>query len=122
MEWNDLPFGETVFRQYLPDHAGDAVNYWNLILFNEHEREDGHADVADAQKSVHALRGARLPGGMSADGAIVQYTNGIVDFQQANCIGCGLLHYRSPFDIPKMNPKTNRVFKARCARIALAKG
>ena len=26
-----------------------------------------------------------------ADGAIVQYTNGIVDFQQENCIGCQVL-------------------------------
>ncbi len=46
-----------------------------------------------------------------ADGAIVQYTNGIVDFQQANCIGCGYCITGCPFDIPKMNPKTNRVFK-----------
>jgi len=41
----------------------------------------------------------------------VQYTNGIVDFQQANCIGCGYCITGCPFDIPKMNPKTNRVFK-----------
>jgi formate dehydrogenase beta subunit len=46
-----------------------------------------------------------------ADGAIVQYTNGIVDFQQANCIGCGYCITGCPFDIPKMNPKTHRVFK-----------
>ena len=25
MEWNDLPFRETVFRQHLPDHARDGV-------------------------------------------------------------------------------------------------
>src|SRR5258707_1307417 len=54
------------------------------------------------------------PGCLAAcpsDGAIVQYTNGIVDFQQANCIGCGYCITGCPFDIPKMNPKTNRVFK-----------
>jgi formate dehydrogenase beta subunit len=34
-----------------------------------------------------------------------------VDFQQANCIGCGYCITGCPFDIPKMNPKTNRVFK-----------
>ena len=41
MEWNDLPFGKTVFDnsyQTMPDTRWD---YWNLILFNEHEQENG---------------------------------------------------------------------------------
>ena len=38
-----------------------------------------------------------------ADGAIVQYTNGIVDFQQENCIGCQYCVSGCPFDIPKFN-------------------
>ena len=28
-------------RQLLPDHAGDGLEYWNLIKFNEVERSDG---------------------------------------------------------------------------------
>lgn len=46
-----------------------------------------------------------------ADGAIIKYENGIVDFQQENCIGCGYCISGCPFDIPKFNPKTNKVFK-----------
>ena len=46
-----------------------------------------------------------------SDGAIVQYTNGIVDFQQANCIGCGYCITGCPFNIPKFNPETKRVYK-----------
>jgi formate dehydrogenase beta subunit len=46
-----------------------------------------------------------------ADGAIVQYANGIVDFQQANCIGCGYCVSGCPFDIPKFNPATKKMFK-----------
>jgi formate dehydrogenase beta subunit len=46
-----------------------------------------------------------------ADGAIVQYTNGIVDFNQANCIGCQYCVTGCPFDIPKFNPETKKVFK-----------
>ena len=42
-----------------------AWNYWNLIKFNEHEREDGSMHAADAQRSVHALRGSGMPGGVS---------------------------------------------------------
>jgi formate dehydrogenase beta subunit len=46
-----------------------------------------------------------------ADGAIIKYQNGIVDFQQENCIGCGYCISGCPFDIPKFHPKTNKVFK-----------
>ena len=46
-----------------------------------------------------------------ADGAIVQYANGIVDFQQANCIGCGYCITGCPFNIPKFSPTARKVFK-----------
>jgi formate dehydrogenase iron-sulfur subunit len=46
-----------------------------------------------------------------ADGAIVQYQNGIVDFQQENCIGCQLCTSGCPFNVPKFNPGTKKVYK-----------
>jgi formate dehydrogenase beta subunit/formate dehydrogenase gamma subunit len=46
-----------------------------------------------------------------AEGAIVQYTNGIVDFQQDHCIGCGYCMTGCPFNIPKFDPVSKRVFK-----------
>ena len=46
-----------------------------------------------------------------ADGAIVQYTNGIVDFQQDHCIGCGYCVSGCPFNIPKFNRTTKKMFK-----------
>ena len=46
-----------------------------------------------------------------ADGAIVQYANGIVDFHQENCIGCEFCVSGCPFDIPKFNPATKKVYK-----------
>jgi formate dehydrogenase beta subunit len=46
-----------------------------------------------------------------SDGAIVQYTNGIVDFQQENCIGCQYCVSGCPFDIPKFNQITKKVYK-----------
>jgi formate dehydrogenase beta subunit len=46
-----------------------------------------------------------------APGAIVQYTNGIVDFQQDQCIGCGYCMTGCPFNVPKFSPSTRRVYK-----------
>ena len=41
-----------------------------------------------------------------APGAIVQYTNGIVDFNQDNCIGCQYCVTGCPFDIPRYDAST----------------
>ena len=46
-----------------------------------------------------------------APGAIVQYANGIVDFQQDQCIGCGYCMTGCPFNVPKFASKTRRVYK-----------
>ena len=89
MEWNDLPFGETVFNNTHQTMPETRWNYWNLILFNEHEKDDGSLMwLMRKNQCMHCA-----------------------DFQQANCIGCGYCITGCPFDIPKMNPKTNRVFK-----------
>lgn len=44
-------------------------------------------------------------------GAIVQYANGIVDFQQENCIGCGYCITGCPFDVPRISKKDNKAYK-----------
>lgn len=46
-----------------------------------------------------------------APGAIVQYANGIVDFHEENCIGCGYCITGCPFDIPRLSDKDNKAYK-----------
>ena len=46
-----------------------------------------------------------------APGAVVQYANGIVDFQQDACIGCGYCITGCPFDIPRLRKQDSRVYK-----------
>jgi formate dehydrogenase iron-sulfur subunit len=41
----------------------------------------------------------------------VQYTNGIVDFNQEHCIGCQYCVTGCPFNIPKFNGETKKVYK-----------
>ena len=111
LEWNGLSFGETVFDNSYQTMPETKWNYWNLIKFNEHEREDGTLQLLMRKdQCMHCAD----PGCLKAcpsDGAIVQYANGIVDFQQANCIGCGYCITGCPFNIPKFNHHTKKVYK-----------
>ena len=42
------------------------------------------------------------------EGAIIQYANGIVDFQSEHCIGCGYCIAGCPFNVPRINEEDNR--------------
>ena len=46
-----------------------------------------------------------------APGAIVQYANGIVDFHEENCIGCGYCITGCPFNIPRISKKDSKAYK-----------
>jgi formate dehydrogenase iron-sulfur subunit len=60
---------------------------------------------------VHALRGSGLPQGLPGSGAIVQYSNGIVDVNPDQCIGCRLCETGCPFDVPRFSEKTGKMSK-----------
>lgn len=110
-EWNDLTAAENrpFFGSYqtLPDL--DA-NFWQLIKFNEVERDGRFMWNMTKYQCMHC----EDPGCLiacPAPGAIVQYANGIVDFAQDNCIGCGLCITGCPFNVPRLSSSTGRVYK-----------
>jgi formate dehydrogenase beta subunit len=109
-EWNDLPPETTVQMgtyQTLPDLT---PNFWNLIKFKEHEDQAGMHWLMRKDQCMHCAEPGCLVA-CPAPGAIVQYTNGIVDFQQDHCIGCGYCMTGCPFNVPKFSPNTRRVYK-----------
>ena len=109
-EWNDLPPETTVqlgTYQTLPDMT---ANFWNLIKFNEHEDEGGFHWLMRKDQCMHCAEPGCLMA-CPAPGAIVQYTNGIVDFHQDQCIGCGYCITGCPFNVPKFSTHTRRVYK-----------
>ena len=57
-------------------------------------------------------------------GAIVQYSNGIVDFVHENCIGCGYCVKGCPFNIPRISKTDHRAYKCTlCSdRVAVGQG
>ena len=111
VEWNDMPFGVTMFDNTYQTMPETRWNFWNLIKFNEHQREDGTIQwLMRKDQCMHCADPGCLAA-CPADGAIVKYTNGIVDFQQENCIGCQFCVSGCPFNIPKFNPNTKKVYK-----------
>ena len=59
-----------------------------------------------------------------APGAIVQYSNGIVDFDHENCIGCGYCVKGCPFNIPRISKVDHKAYKCTlCSdRVAVGQG
>lgn len=111
VEWNDYPFRQTTFDNTYQTMPSTEWNYWNLIKFNEHQRDDGTLMwLMRKDQCMHCADPGCLRA-CPADGAIVQYTNGIVDFNQENCIGCQYCVSGCPFNIPKFNSSTKKVFK-----------
>ena len=111
LEWNGYPFRETVFDNTYQTMPDLAWNYYNLIRFNEHTARGRHLQLAHAQRRCMHCADPGCLRACPADGAIVQYANGIVDFQQENCIGCQYCVTGCPFNIPKFNPETKKVHK-----------
>ncbi len=122
LEWNGYKFQDTVFNNSYQTMPETAWNYWNLIKFNEHENENGALMLLMRKdQCMHCAEPGCLIA-CPADGAIVQYTNGIVDFQQEHCIGCGYCITGCPFNIPKFNPCDKKVFKCTLCSDRVAEG
>ncbi len=109
-EWNDLPPETTVnlgTYQTLPDMT---PHVWNLIRFNEVQDGANLHWLMRKDQCMHCADPGCLKA-CPAPGAIVQYENGIVDFQQENCVGCGYCISGCPFNVPKLSADTKKVYK-----------
>jgi len=110
MEWNDLR-DEIGSNVGVYDNPGDLTeNSWTVMRYAEVEengrlewliRKDGCMHCADPG----CLKACPAPG------AIIQYSNGIVDFHEENCIGCGYCIAGCPFNIPRLSKKDGKVYK-----------
>ncbi len=110
-EWNDLrdDVGENIG---VYDNPIDLTpQSWTVMKFSEHENNDGNLEwLIRKDGCMHCEEPGCLKA-CPAPGAIVQYTNGIVDFHQENCIGCGYCVTGCPFDVPRISKKDNRAYK-----------
>src|SRR5271157_3330721 len=112
MEWNDThqPIGE--FNGTYEDPHDLTETQFTLMRFTEwiNPKTDTLEWLIRKDGCMHCAEPGCLKA-CPAPGAIVQYENGIVDFQQENCIGCGYCIAGCPFNIPRMSKKTKKVYK-----------
>jgi formate dehydrogenase iron-sulfur subunit len=111
MEWNDLR-DEVGSNAGIYDNPRDLnENAWTVMRYAEVEveqdklewliRKDGCMHCADPG----CLKACPAPG------AIIQYSNGIVDFQEEFCIGCGYCITGCPFNVPRISKKDSKAYK-----------
>ena len=121
MEWNDLraPVGVLGDSYTNPPDLDDQT--WCLMRFYE-------ADIDGALRWLILKDGCLHcsdPGCLRAcpaPGAIVQHRNGIVDFVEENCIGCGDCISGCPFNIPRLCKADSRVYKCTLCSDRVASG
>ncbi|WP_226100602.1 formate dehydrogenase subunit beta [Dickeya oryzae] len=109
-EWNDIR-DDVGHNVGVYDNPTDlSAKSWTVMRFSEVESEDRLEWLIRKDGCMHCAEPGCLKACPSA-GAIIQYANGIVDFQSEHCIGCGYCIAGCPFNIPRLNKQDNRVYK-----------
>ncbi|WNN70941.1 formate dehydrogenase subunit beta [Kluyvera cryocrescens] len=109
-EWNDIR-DEVGYCHGVYDNPTDlSAKAWTVMRFSETTLHDKLEWLIRKDGCMHCADPGCLKACPSA-GAIIQYANGIVDFQSEHCIGCGYCIAGCPFNIPRLNPEDNRVYK-----------
>src|SRR5271167_2485194 len=111
MEWNDLR-DEVGINHGVYDNPMDLTEHsWTVMRFSEYENPKGDLEwLIRKDGCMHCADPGCLKA-CPAPGAIVQYANGIVDFHEENCIGCGYCVTGCPFDVPRISKKDKKAYK-----------
>jgi len=111
MEWNDLR-DEIGSSDGTYDNPRDlTAQSWTVMRFAEYENPKGDLEwLIRKDGCMHCADPGCLKA-CPAPGAIVQYANGIVDFHEEQCIGCGYCIAGCPFDVPRISKRDNKAYK-----------
>lgn len=125
LEWNDLveEVGVNTGVYENPHNLTPAT--WTLMRYTEYENPDtGNLEWLIRKDGCMHCEDPGCLKACPAPGAIVQYTNGIVDFVKENCIGCGYCVKGCPFDIPRISRADNKAYKCTLCvdRVAVGQG
>jgi formate dehydrogenase iron-sulfur subunit len=111
MEWNDLRDKVGTCVGELDNPPDLSARSWTVMRYAEYENPNGNLEwLIRKDGCMHCAD----PGCLKAcpsPGAIVQYANGIVDFHEENCIGCGYCIAGCPFDVPRLSKRDKKAYK-----------
>jgi formate dehydrogenase iron-sulfur subunit len=110
MEWNDLrgEVGQNLGYYTNPRDLDDQT--WTLMRFYEENIQGSLQWLILKDGCLHCADPGCLKA-CPAPGAIVQYSNGIVDFHQEQCIGCGYCISGCPFNVPRIRKEDAKAYK-----------
>ncbi|VVE02598.1 formate dehydrogenase subunit beta [Pandoraea eparura] len=111
MEWNDLR-DEVGTNVGVYDNPADlTAESWTLMRFTEYENPKGDLEWLIRKDGCMHCEDPGCLKACPSPGAIVQYANGIVDFHEEACIGCGYCITGCPFNIPRISQKDHKAYK-----------
>ena len=110
LEWNDLRDDVGTNRGVYDNPPDLTAASWTVMRYTERKEGDRLEWLIRKDGCMHCQEPGCLKA-CPAPGAIVQYSNGIVDFHEENCIGCGYCITGCPFDIPRLSRVDSKVYK-----------
>jgi formate dehydrogenase iron-sulfur subunit len=111
MEWNDLRDDIGTCTGHYDNPHDLSESSWTLMRFAEYENPKGDLEWLIRKDGCMHCEDPGCLKACPSPGAIVQYANGIVDFQEENCIGCGYCVAGCPFDVPRISKKDKKAYK-----------
>jgi formate dehydrogenase iron-sulfur subunit len=125
LEWNEL-VEDVGINAGVYDNPHDLTpNSWTLMRFTEFDNPDtGNLEWLIRKDGCMHCEDPGCLKACPAPGAIVQYSNGIVDFVHENCIGCGYCVAGCPFNIPRISKVDHKAYKCSLCvdRVAVGQG
>ncbi|XHS78986.1 formate dehydrogenase subunit beta [Burkholderiaceae bacterium UC74_6] len=111
MQWNDLrdDVGSNVGTYDNPRDL--SAESWTVMRYAEVEVVENKLEWLIRKDGCMHCEDPGCLKACPAPGAIVKYTNGIVDFISEHCIGCGNCVTGCPFDVPRISKTDSKAYK-----------